>query len=46
MVTLPSAPRSSGGALHLLIDSTPNLGTTVSLHFPPARVMAAGDAVA
>ena len=28
---------------HLLIDSTPNVGTTVSLHFPPARVVMAGE---
>ncbi len=27
----------------LLIDSAPNLGTTVSLHFPPARVMVVGE---
>ncbi|WP_109117728.1 hybrid sensor histidine kinase/response regulator [Azospirillum sp. TSO22-1] len=28
---------------HLLIDSTPSVGTTVSLHFPPARVVMAGE---
>ena len=30
---------------HLLIESTPNVGTTVSLHFPPARVMGLADAM-
>ncbi|WP_431856702.1 sensor histidine kinase [Azospirillum sp.] len=28
---------------HLLVDSAPNVGTTVSLHFPPARVVMAGQ---